>query len=138
MDDDEIFDTPEEAAEAAVAGDTVATDERGDGRWAVVMQNSSDALWFALCHRKGGGWVVEDDGELAAEDVTRSTWVSLDDEVGVEVNWAQAPDDADSGVVQVGDAEYPAHVDLETFWFVRWEVPDPTETDDEDVIFAAA
>ena len=78
-----------------MSGNTLEVDHRSDGHWAVVIQRSGDALWFVLCERTGGGWFVEDQGEIGASSTGSSSWISLladEDEdgpnVGVEITGA--------------------------------------------------
>jgi hypothetical protein len=130
--------TPESAAEDVLSGDIVAVDARADGRWAVVVGWDEGILAFALCRLEGKGWTVEDFGEMAAApDSSRSTWISLLEEdesgpnVGVDIAWGHAPAGVTRGVLRGAATEWLVPAVDGTYWLVRWEMPDPTENDDD-------
>jgi hypothetical protein len=136
-----MFETPESAAAAASPGETLRVDASADGRWAVVLRRHRQTLGFALCRCADGGWVVEDDGEMAPPwGSLRSTWISLVDfevedgpNVGVEISWGVAPVGAVRALLRSGNEEFVAPVHDGRYSLVRWQVPDPGENDNEDL-----
>jgi len=108
--DGELFRTPEEVAGAG-PGETLEVSYAADGRWAVVVHRRRGALEFVLCAAAEGGWRFEDEGEMVATpgSVQSSTWISL-------VDGLHAPN---TGVeITIGRPD-------ETFWLIRWNVPEP-------------